>query len=407
MKMPLKRLLSFALGLVGLVLSALATPPVVSNVRSAPRPGTKLVEIQYDLAYAGPGPLAVSVLVSTDGGTSYALPASSFSGPGYGSGVTAGANRQIVWDAAADRTEPFPAERIRFRVVASEIPPDMAFIPPGPFAMGDPLKEGNSNETPLHKVYLGAFYMDRHFVTKSLWDRVYQWALNRGYSFENAGLGKAADHPVHTVNWYDVVKWCNARSEIEGLTPCYYTSPGRTTVYRTGQSDLANDWVDWSANGYRLPTEAEWEKAARGGASGHRFPWTDTDTITHSRANYYSTTRNGYDMSPTRGYYPFFHDKINPFTNSVGYFAPNGYGLFDMAGNIWQWCWDLYDSERYGQPSATEKDTRGPDSNRNGFRVMRGGSWHRSANFARCAHRGMDAPDLGWITFGFRCAKGL
>jgi formylglycine-generating enzyme required for sulfatase activity len=88
---------------------------------------------------------------------------------------------------------------------------------------------------------------------------------------------------VVVVDWYDVVKWCNARSEMEGRTPAYYTSAEQTTVYRSGQTDVDNAWVNWTA-GYRLPTEAESEKAARGGASGQRFPW--GDTISWGQANY-------------------------------------------------------------------------------------------------------------------------
>lgn len=283
----------------------------------------------------------------------------------------------------------------------------MALIPAGPFIMGDTLKNGNANELPTHTVYVSAFFMDRYDVTKSLWDTVYKWAVNRGYSFENVGSGKAGNHPVHTINWYDVAKWCNARSEKEGLTPAYHTGSSQATVYRSGQIDVTNSSVKWAADGYRLPTEAEWEKAARGGAAGHRFPWANADTITHGQANYYSSSLNSYDVSPTRGYHPLFHDGVYPFTSPVDYFPPNGYGLYDMAGNIWQWCWDLYDAGWYGKAGATQKDTRGSDSNRNGFRVMRGGSWHRSANFARWAHRGNDAQDLGWITFGFRCARGI
>jgi len=118
-------------------------------------------------------------------------------------------------------------------------------------------------ERPVHTVSVSAFYMDRTEVTKALWDEVYQWAIANGYSFDNQGSGKAANHPVHSVNWYDTVKWCNARSQKEGRTPAYYTSAAQTTVYRTGQMDVRNDWVKWSA-GYRLPTEAEWEKAGRG-----------------------------------------------------------------------------------------------------------------------------------------------
>ena len=284
---------------------------------------------------------------------------------------------------------------------------DMALIPAGAFVMGDALHEGNPNESPTHEVYVSAFMMDRGFVTKAQWDIVYPWALAHGYQFDSKGAGKATNHPVQMVNWYDIVKWCNARSEKEGLTPCYFTSADRKTLYRSGQLDLDNASVDWTASGYRLPTEAEWEKAARGGAAGHRFPWTDVETISQERANYYASSNYPYDLSSARGYHPALRGAVYPFTNPVDRFAPNGYGLHDMAGNLWQWCWDWYDVRWYSQPGATGKDPHGPTASpvAYGFRVMRGGSWHRSANFARCAHRGMDAPDLGWITFGFRCVK--
>ncbi len=281
---------------------------------------------------------------------------------------------------------------------------NMVLISAGPFEMGDTFNDGNASELPVHQIYVSAFYMERYDVTKALWDGVYHWSTNNGYSFDNAGLGKAPNHPVHSINWYDAVKWCNARSEKEGLKPCYYTDAGHTVVYRQGELDLPNECVDWSANGYRLPTEAEWEKAARGGFEGRRFPW--GDTISQNEANYYSSSRYGYDQSPSRGYHPAFNDGIPPYTSPVGSFAPNGYGLYDMAGNIWQWCWDRVDNNWYKQPEAAQKDTRGPDTGH--ARVMRGGSFHRFAFNCRCANRSMagDSPDFAFLVFGFRCVRG-
>jgi len=96
--------------------------------------------------------------------------------------------------------------------------------------MGDAL-DGTGSALPLHTVYVSAFYMDRYEVTKALWDEVKAWNGGNGYTYESPGSGKAANHPVHTVNWRDCVKWCNARSENEGRTPCYYNEAGLTTLF--------------------------------------------------------------------------------------------------------------------------------------------------------------------------------
>ena len=371
-------------------------PPVVSNVRAAQRPGTQLVDIYYDLADPDSPSLAITVLVSTNGGASYTLPATSFSGSGWGSGVTPGSNKQITWNAGADWSGHYSAN-VRFGVTADDAvaPSGMALILAGSFTMGncmDP-NEGYSDELPLHTVYVSAFYMDKYDVTLALWNSVHQWATNHGYGFDYAGSGKAANHPVQTIDWYDAVKWCNARSEMEGRTPAYYTDAGLSVRYRTGQ---VAPYVNWNS-GYRLPTEAEWEKAARGGASGQRFPW--GNTISESQANYYSGYNymgsSAYDLSNT-GYNPTFATGAYPYTSPVGYFGANGYGLYDMAGNVWQWCWDWYGS----YSSGAQTDPRGAATGSG--RVDRGGDWSGYAILCRTAYRGGYDPSFSSIRVGFR-----
>ena len=269
-----------------------------------------------------------------------------------------------------------------YRVVMStnQPPAGMVWIDGGEFAMGDNLENGEPDEAPLHTNFVSGFWMDEMEVTKAKWDEVYTWATNHGYAFDHAGSGKTNDHPVQTVNWYDCVKWCNARSQKEGLTPCYYTSGALSSVYTQRQVNVSNDWVNWSANGYRLPTEAEWEKAAQGGRQGRLFPW-GGDTISHSQANYRSTNLYSYDISPTRGLHPAYTNGGTPYTSPAGSFAANGYGLHDMAGNVWEWCWDWY--ENYSAEYQT--DPRGPASGSR--RVRRGGSWSSEADALRCTVR--------------------
>lgn len=269
-------------------------------------------------------------------------------------------------------------------------------LPAGSFQMGDSLDEGSPEERPVHTVTLSPFLIDRTEVTWALWREVSEWAVAHGYELSGNAAGKADNHPVHSVSWYDAVKWCNARSEKEGRTPAYYTSADQTAanVYRQGAPVLQNDWVNWTA-GYRLPTEAEWEYAARGGAAGQRFPW--GDTIAHSRANYDSSGAYSYDVSPTPGPHPTYATGNKPYTSPAASFAPNGYGLVDVAGNVWEWCWDLYGA--YGSDAQT--DPRGVTSG-SSYRAMRGGSWLSPAVGCRASTRRGDVPGLWNHGYGFR-----
>ncbi|MEW5825563.1 MAG: SUMF1/EgtB/PvdO family nonheme iron enzyme [Candidatus Bipolaricaulota bacterium] len=280
-----------------------------------------------------------------------------------------------------------------------EPPEGMILIAASSFMMGDDFAANDDSTPSMHEVKLDAFYMDAVETTKAQWDRVAAWAAENGYDIgPTDASAKAADHPVFGVSWYEAVKWANARSEMEGLTPCYYTDGARKFAYRTGSVDVRIEWVDWAANGYFLPTEAQWEEAARGGCEGHRFPWCDTDEIQQTRANYYSDVFYSYDTSSTRGDHPAYAVGGYPFTAPVGGFDANGYGLYDMAGNVLEWCWDWYEEGLSGGESP-----RGPATGTH--RVDRGGSWYHDASRCPVARRHYLAPDTEHNTLGFRLVK--
>ncbi len=254
----------------------------------------------------------------------------------------------------------------------SPAPSGMVIIPSGK-------NEGVDADFGEYRLEFNSFYMDRNLVTKELWDEVYNWAIINGYEFENPGSAKDVGHPVHSVSWYDCLKWCNARSEKSELEPTYYTDELHTQAYRTGRHI---PYVKGSAVGFRLPHVDEWEYAARGGAGNRRFTWRDADDIQHARANYRSDETFGYDTSPTRGYHPTYNDGTEPYTSPVGSFPANDFGLYDMTGNLWDWCFDETGSD--------------------GWRAVRGGCWYNLPDYCRVGHE-----SGGWMNYagdlvGFR-----
>ena len=244
---------------------------------------------------------------------------------------------------------------------SSEIGKDgalMVLIPEGEFFMGDPGEDDiHYDENPLHKVYLDEFWIDCYEVTNRLYKRFVDeigypfphvdadWAAP--YNWENGSFPPGrADHPVVLVSWEDAVAY-----------------------------------AEWA--GKRLPTESEWEKAARGGLVKKQYPW--GDHIDETYANYFTSILSKKEMKP------------------IGSLLPNSFGMYDIAGNVWEWCADWYGKTSYR--TSPYKNPQGPEEGL--YRVFRGGSWINSKEFLRCSERARNIPTHRSHIIGFRCAQSV
>ena len=275
-----------------------------------------------------------------------------------------------LWAVEGDEVEnqePVLEEKIVWEKDGSE----MMLIPAGSFEMGDSKNEPENwmkRSRPVHRVELNAFYMDvrevtvgqfREFVNQSGYKSSGNWAKFREF-VNQSGYNYGG-------NWNDVAK---------------YSTGDEYPMVLVNWND-ATAYAEWA--GKRLPTEAEWEYAARGGLVGKRYPW--GDEITHDDANYAGT--GGKDK----------WSQCSP----VGSFEANGYGLYDMAGNVWEWCQDRYGWNYYS--SSPAKNPPGPGTGKD--RVLRGGGWYSNTGRLRVANRYYYAPIVRITNGGFRCVSNL
>ncbi|HVP39347.1 MAG TPA: SUMF1/EgtB/PvdO family nonheme iron enzyme [Candidatus Saccharimonadales bacterium] len=259
----------------------------------------------------------------------------------------------------------------------------MVAVPAGGFFMGSPPGEtGHDTSETRHLVTLThPFSLGRYEVTQERWQALMGW---------NESDFSGADRPVDEVTWYDAVDFCNRRSAAEGLPPAYALSG----VYRSGNHILlAQVAWDRSADGYRLPTEAEWEYACRAGsttafANGGAMVWAGriapegcwSDSVLDAIGWYCGDAPGG--------------------TRPVGGKAANAWGLYDMHGNVWEWCWDW----AWAYPPGAATDPTGPDTGE--FRVRRSGAWDRGSSACRSASRYYGAPGFHYVAYGLRVARG-
>ncbi|MDR2943433.1 MAG: formylglycine-generating enzyme family protein [Treponema sp.] len=242
---------------------------------------------------------------------------------------------------------------------------DMVYIKGGTFTMGSLGAEaGRDFDESLHQATVSSFYLGKYEVTQEQYQEIMK---------ENPGNFKGKELPVESVSWFNAIIFCNKLSQKHGLTKAYV---------------LEEKSVMWdkNADGYRLPTEAEWEYACRAGTS---TPFNTGNNITTEQANY-------------DGNYPYDNNAQGVFlekTAPVGSYPPNEWGLYDMHGNVFEWCWDWH--TYYSLDNQT--DPTGPPSG--SLHVIRGGSWVNDGKALRSASRGVYIPGDGNERIGFRLAR--
>jgi len=344
------------------------TAPVVSNATAVQRTdGSKTVDIYYDLYDANAELCDITLKLSADNGANYNIVPSPANLSGdFGDDLPGGTGKHIVWNAGA---ESYGLDgSYLYRVYADDgssppIPDNYVLVQGGTF------NNGTSNVT------LSSFYIDKYEVTQS----EYQAVMGTNPS----NFSSVANGPVEQVNWFNAIEYCNRRSMQEGLTPCYSYS-----TYGTNPANWPSGWntstnhtnvsCNWTANGYRLPTEMEWQFAARGGNQTHNYTYSGSNDL--NEVGWYSSNSGS-------------------TTHTVGTKAANELGTFDMSGNVWEWVWDIYGT----YPGGAQTDPHGATSG--SYRVKRGGCWDYSAVYCAVSSRGSGYVATGSNAVGFRLVR--
>lgn len=248
---------------------------------------------------------------------------------------------------------------------------DMVLVEGGKFTMGDSASIGRPDEKPVQDVELSSFMISRIQVTQKIWNLAMDVNPSNFHGY---------DLPVEHVSWYDCIEFCNILSKLAGFNPCYTIDKINKDPDNLNKNDQLK-WLitcDWEADGYRLPTEAEWEFAAKGGSNGnfYRFAGSDNENMVC-----------------------WHKDNSSYKTQNVALKKPNELGIYDMSGNVWEWCWDWYDNYA-GNPLV---NPLGPD--KGAYRVLRGGSWADNLNYQRTSGRGKENPTGKYSSIGLRIVR--
>lgn len=344
--------------------------PEVTNVMVSQRTdGSKLVDIYYDLFDAEGELCDITFKLSDNNGGSYdIIPSPDNLSGDFGDDLPGGAGKHIVWDAGAEN---FSLDgSYLYRVYANDGFMHENFV----------LVEGGTFHNGTSDVTISSFYIDKYELTQA----GYQAVMG---SNPSSGYGVGDSYPVYSVSWFNAIEYCNRRSMQEGLNPCYsYGTYGTDpdawpSGWNSNGENHINVSCNWTANGYRLPTEMEWQFAARGGNQSHNY--------TYSGSN---------DLNAV-GWYWENWGSTKYSTHTVGALAANELGIYDMSGNVWEWVWDIYGI----YPGDAQTDPHGATSGSS--RVRRGGSWGFYADYCTVSHRGNVSATATSTNIGFRCLR--